>query len=113
MPTMQLIVPVDMTGEDAKIQVSLEQLAMMTQVVNAWVRDGNKVENLVMFKEEGEWVIWGAEIKMDGEVSEEVRRVADEMQRMYRDEVRMELTMARKEWYSLRVSESAQVGGVG
>ena len=110
---MQMIVPVDMTGEDAKIQVSREQLAMMTQVVTAWVRDGNKVENLVMFKEGGEWVLWGAEIKMEGEVSEEVRKAADEAQRMYRDEVRMELTVAGKEWYSLRVSESVQVGGVG
>lgn len=114
MPTMQMIVPVDMTGEDAKIQVSREQLAMMTKVVNAWVRDGNKVENLVMFKDGDDWVVWGAEIRMNSEeISEEARKVADEAQRMFRDEVRMALTVTGKEWYSLRVSESVQVGGVG
>lgn len=113
MPTMQLIEPVDLLGQPAKIKVTRSQLDDITKVVQSWMMQGNSIDNLTMIndKQNDSWVVMGLEIRP--EKSEELRARIAEAQKLYREQLRLELTMAGEEWYSLRVTESVQVGGMG
>lgn len=120
MPKMLLIEPVDLLGQRAQITMTRDQMATITQAVQGWVGEGNDVANLTLVRDRanGAWVLMGAEIKTDedslGELTKEQwKELVRKGQERYREAVRFDLTAGGQEWYTLRVTESVQVGGMG
>lgn len=108
MPKMLLIEPVDLLGQRAQITMTRDQIATITQAVQAWVGQGNDIANLTLVRDKVNeaWVLMGAEIKTDHDET-------GELTKEHREAVRFDLTTGGMEWYTLRVTESVQVGGVG
>ncbi len=119
MPKLLLIEPVDLLGQRAQITMTRDQMATITQAVQAWVGEGNDITNLTLVRDRVNeaWVLMGAEITtmdaMDDKQKKEFEAVVREAQEVYRRELRMQLTEAKEEWYGLQVTESVQVGGMG